>query len=140
MPVVGLGDSGVQERIRQHMEELRARAKLSGSFLKPVSTQVGRWGIMLGFGTAEEMEKLEGIEAFERQKRKLPPREKKGKPSPTWHLSARLLVREGLEEIDFEELGMIAAGAGAPESALKNPIETVRSGGTEILNWQWSET
>lgn len=138
-PLVGLGDSAVQERIRRHMQEQQAKAKLSGSFLKPVHTQVGRWGVSLGFGTAEEMEKLEGIEAIEREKRKLPRRERRGKPGPTWHLSARLLVREGVEAVDFEELGMIAAAAGAPESALKNPIETVKSGGTEIINWQWQE-
>ena len=53
-------DVGVQERIRRHIEELCLKAKLSGSFMKPVKTEVGRWEISLSYGTTEEMEKLEG--------------------------------------------------------------------------------
>lgn len=135
---VGLGDSEVQERIRKHMDEQRARARVSGGFLKPVETQVGRWQISLKFGTTEEMEKLEGVEAMERERLKLPPREKRGRPRPTWHLAAYLVNTIDVEAIDFAELGMIAMGAGVPKSVISKPIEATH-GTTKVYQWQWHD-
>lgn len=130
-------DVGVEERIRQCMEEVRVRAKLADNFLRPIETQIGRWAISLSYGSAAQMTRLADVEKQAREAKKMPPRAPT-KPGACWHLAAKMVDRVGVEAIDFEELGMIAKAAGASESTLLTPIETMRKG-VDILHWQWFE-
>ena len=127
-----------EESIRQVGEELRAAARLSGSFMKPAKLRFGAWGVLLSFGTATEMEKLKALEAREREERKLPKLESQ-RTAPTWHLSVRLLVPiEVLPSEAWEQLGMLVKAAGVPEGKIMTPIEIFRQQRSS-MQWQWTE-
>jgi len=133
--------------IKQIGDELRARAKMSGSFSKPVDLELGLWNVMLSFGTAEEMGKLRALEAMEREKRKMTPLDPGYRACDTWHFSVRPKVSlEAATSIEpamvkeaYEMLGMLAAAVGVPQAQLlRKPVETAGRG-QNIMHWQWRD-
>jgi hypothetical protein len=136
-----------EQAIRQVGDELRARARLSGSFLKPVELAFGAWGVMLSFGTAAEMSRLRHMENERRAQMKLPPMDPNARSADTWHFSARLLMNlQELQKIDagvtksaYDQLGMLASAVGIPQSQLiRTPVETIGKG-ENIVHWEWRD-
>ena len=136
-----------EQSIKQIGDELRARARMSGSFNKPAELTIAIWDVLLSFGSAEEMGKLMGMERMERERRKLPPLSSSYRPCDTWHFSVRPNVSLDVAgELDpqavkdaYDFLGALAAAVGVPQSKLmRQPIETVGRG-ANILHWQWRD-
>jgi hypothetical protein len=136
-----------EQALKQIGDELRARARLSGSFNKPADLEIAIWQVMLSFGTAEEMGKLMAMERMERERIKMPPLSPHYRACDTWHLSVRPTVPlEAAGQLDGEAvkqayaiLGMLVAAIGVPkDQLLKKPVETVGHG-ENIMHWQWRD-
>ena len=136
-----------EQAIRQVGDELRARARLSGSFLKPVELKFGAWGVMLSFGSALEMGRLRQMEGERRAAMKLPPLDPGYRPADTWHFSARLVedlealatVDAGVTKQAYDQLGMLARAVGVPQNQLiRTPVETIGKG-ENVVHWEWRD-
>ena len=131
-----------EQAIKQIGDELRASAKLTGSFLKHTNLRFGAWGITLAFGSAVEMGKLRQLENQQREKMKLPLLPPHYRPADTWHMTAEPIVpMQVISQKSYEELGMLAAAVGVPKDVfLKHPVETVgQSPETNKVHWQWRD-
>ncbi len=129
----------VQDRVRKFADDLRMRAQLSGSFMKPVQDQCGPWLVSVGFGTADEMARLIDLENEQRKRLDMAPKAKT-KVAPTWHMSVVPCVPDSeVTTEDMSDLGMLLQRVGVPATMAASPMKKVVGGDRTQLYWQWSE-
>lgn len=128
----------VQERVRKFADDLRVRAQLSGSFMKPIQDQCGPWLVSVGFGTAEEMARLIDLENEQRKRLDMAPKAKT-KVAPTWHMSVLPACADAeVSTEDMSDLGMLCQRLGVPASMAASPMKKVVGDRTQLY-WQWQE-